>query len=186
MLELLPEKEKKYLKRMYTLRFFSVILLFLLATLVFAGILLIPSYFAARSTHKSIEEQVSFLQAYSDKKRDDRSGLILLGLEEKMDNLRDSLTEPSFLDVVEKVTEVKPQNLSIKSLFFNAPEDEPGEIAASSIKVTLIGESGARSTLLLFVDRLKEISGFEKVDLPISNLAREKDIPYTITISVSK
>jgi len=54
------------------------------------------------------------------------------------------------------------------------------------IKPVLIsGVAGGRQSLAIFRDKLLALDEVSEVDLPISNLAREREIPFTITIVMS-
>jgi len=52
--------------------------------------------------------------------------------------------------------------------------------------IVVMGRSDTRQALADFHATLKQQSWVEKVDLPISNLAKEKDIDFTMTITYKK
>jgi hypothetical protein len=43
-----------------------------------------------------------------------------------------------------------------------------------------------RESIVAFTDNLKKIDSFSKVDLPISNLAKDKNIDFSISINIEK
>lgn len=51
-------------------------------------------------------------------------------------------------------------------------------------KLTLLGQATDRNTLSEFRDRLEDDKQLSAVELPLSNLVSEKDVAFTITMSV--
>ncbi len=76
------------------------------------------------------------------------------------------------LNVSEKV---KPEGVKFSDLIYSHSTDASSTIAIS-------GVAASRSDLIVFVDDLKKQKEFASVDLPVSNLAKESDVKFTINL----
>ncbi len=57
--------------------------------------------------------------------------------------------------------------------------------ASTTATFIVSGVSATRESLVSYVKKLEETKSFKKVDLPISNLAKEKNIDFTINILIA-
>ena len=53
-------------------------------------------------------------------------------------------------------------------------------------EISISGTAASRQALADFRNRLREEDGVESVDLPISNLAKDRDIPFELTVTFVK
>ena len=72
----------------------------------------------------------------------------------------------------------KTKDIYIKELAYTS-------LGETKAKITLVGTGATRESLVFFVKKLEESKFFEKVDLPISNFTRDRDINFSINLTVS-
>lgn len=175
MSNVLPPHDKKYLKREYTLRLFTVFFLFLLSTGLFATILLLPSYFISQSKEASIERQSQLLQRAITFRESDRSTASLVTTKQKLNELAALRMQTPHTDVISAVVRSTDSTITVDAFYYTKKSVDNAEL-----KIT--GRALSRAALLSFSDRLKRERVFERVDLPVSSLARDANIVFSITL----
>jgi hypothetical protein len=84
---------------------------------------------------------------------------------------------PKFIPVVDEILSKKSNNMRISGIYYSVNSATTGVL-------TLEGIGDTRESLVTFSESLKTVPYFKKVDLPISNLAKDKNIEFTISINV--
>jgi hypothetical protein len=93
--------------------------------------------------------------------------------------LTQSENTTSFATVIAEIEDAKMGGV----LLFDFNVTRVGKIFTS---ITVSGTAPSRATLSAFREALDSNTLFEKVELPLSSLAKDKDIPFTITITPDK
>ncbi len=86
-------------------------------------------------------------------------------------------TEPKFMDVVALVEGLPKDGVEVMSYAFTRTS---GNI--SPVQIT--GVASTRQALASFRDNLLKQEGVSEVVLPISNLAKDKDLDFSITVTI--
>jgi len=172
---LLTTKDQKSLGREYTIRLL-VVFCFLLSL---AGIIGSVSLFP------------SFIQAYLEE-REERSAIVALkkdndksGINEIQDELRKDmqyvkiLSEESdhvrFSALIQGVVSLR-QNVRLSSLTLS-------RTSTTTVTVSIQGLAPTRDSLIAFKSRLENLTPGNQVDLPISELAKSRDIVFNMRVS---
>lgn len=177
MINLIPPKAKKGVVREYWLRVVSVWFYTWSAALLGGVLIMVPAYVL-------INSQVSVYEASAKT------------ASEKVANFEDvskSLTVSS-LQAGKLITGFRQSLISERIATLRSLE-KPGvtiseftigrtDEAYEPIQVT--GTAENRQALAAFRDRLLALSDVASVDLPISNLAKDRDIQFTLTVSLKK
>ena len=169
----LPEENKKIIKKEYLRRLFVVIGIFSFSAISIGIILLLSPYLFLKDQKYNLERQLAvseerFLRA----KIED-----IIPLVEEL-NAKISLLSSEQKNVGEKsafikiILEEKTNKIKINDFFFNKG------------KILIQGLSEDRQSLLSFIDSLKKKKDFKKVESPVSNLIKEKDIEFKLTIEL--
>lgn len=87
--------------------------------------------------------------------------------------------EKKITDLLSILTKLQNNNLTIREYDFK----RTGKIIDS---VKMAGEAKTRQTLVDFSDSLSGLEMVEKVDLPVSNLAKDKDLEFSLTIKLKE
>lgn len=175
MINLIPPQARKNVKIEYWTRVVSVWFLLLTFAVFISGTLLVPSLISINS---QLSINGSIYQVANDQnnvyedleKSVSRANSVAQRLV-SLDN------ETSFTQLIFDLESVTGSLVEIKSVSFERTE---GKVEA--IKVT--GSAVSRSALVEFRDALESHETFGSVELPLSNLAKDKDVPFNIVISV--
>jgi len=178
MFNLLPEKHKVKAWRDYEVRRLIVGFLLLFAVLLIALISLLPAYFF--SEQKNIETK-NIAATFSNSEAIKKSGEIstLVSVANKKVSFLKNNKESNIKQLIEYVVSARVTGVKIISFSFVTKTEGPKELLIS-------GSATNRDTLLLFKKNLESMPGFEGVDLPVSNLAKEKDLTFSLKIFIKK
>ncbi len=176
MLNLLPQEEKKILIKEYNLRLSVTIVSFLCILLVIAGVGLFPSYVSQNSEINNLEEKKQEAEQKNSKASIDEAARL-------------SASNKVLVDYLEvRVSEMKatyPAGKIISDIF--AKKNDGIVIEAIEIvdkQVTIRGKAATRASLISFHSTLRTQKEFKNASLPIDNIAKSVDAPFTIQIAL--
>ncbi len=179
---LLPEDEIKILRREYHIRLFITIVFFISSFFVIGILSLIPSYIYTNGVEEKIAQKTSDIE--KDRKA---SGIDSIERELINDNkkikklISDSTNTASYFDLVQKVISSKKSGITVYS--FNISK---GEATTSPIVIVFSGKSPTREALINFKEGLELERNFSKVELPISDLVKNKDLTFSIRLETRR
>jgi len=176
MANLLPQKERKRFLWEYRFRLLTVAMLLLATTMLFGIILLSPSYFVSESKEISILRQSELLKKVISLREGDSSVASLLSTKQKINTLEDVQRQVPQTEVLQAIIKSADEDVTVDAFYYTR-----GGESNSEMRIT--GVAGSRSALLLFSDRLKKEILFDRVDLPVSSLARDSDIVFSILLT---
>ena len=173
MFTLLPEQHKKKLWKLYRLRLATVFCLFITAIFLISIGFLFPSYISLAFDKSALESETENFKNKIEIKKG-------LGLIETLDQVKTtlSLVKPDNTDILESVKIIlkqMPRGFSVESLSYTRGQNEPSSI-------TISGVASERNDLILFTKQLQKELSFESVTLPVSNLAKQSNVPFSLTI----
>jgi len=174
MLNLLPEEEKKRLKREYTVRYLIVIFLAIIFTGIIYFVLAFPSYVISKLKQQELTAIIAELDRVDISKGVPVTELSLIDINKKIGDLRGTGKEVSIANIISEILNTVTSSIKINS--FNYDKNF----------LMLNGMAKDRDGLTSFVKKLEENTLFTKVNLPVSNLAQEKNINFSIQISIKK
>ncbi|MES2471083.1 MAG: hypothetical protein V4526_02530 [Patescibacteria group bacterium] len=179
MYTLLPENHVRDLIRNYRGRLIAVFLFFLSLMLIFGTISLLPAYIVARGYEREAQSKAKVADA-----------------ERKLPQIQDAdqrIQEAEFLyksinslktpflpsAVVTAIVAARGQGVIIDAFeMSHLPE-------GNQLNLVVRGKASLRDNLVDFKKRLLGIPGVTKVELPISDLAKSKDLTFGLKIMVS-
>ncbi len=174
MFNLLPESEKKILRREYARRRAFVFFIACGALIVIAVVMLIPSYVLS---HVKYGAAITDRDATTKESKD--SPALPVG---DMQHIQDLLTfvgtgQPATTSssIITTVAMARPKGIKILSISLVW-----GDKPAAQVR----GISATRESLRTFTDALKTSNIFDAVDLPVSSFAKDADIPFTIGMTI--
>ncbi len=172
MFHLLPEKEKKVLEAEYRYRLLLVGLIFILASLVVASVFLLPSYLLSARRLTDVSVRNDQVKNEIKTKTDPSISTFLSTLKDNLAALKPTQKTPNFSTLVKEITDKKTTGIGIDSF----SRDGKGIIIG--------GQADNRDNLIRFSRDLQMVADFSKVDLPISDFAKDKNINFSITITL--
>lgn len=182
MFNLLPEKEKKIIRRQYRMRKIIVILGFLSFIIFSSLIFLIPSYVLTLFKVQEMKTEISIV-------KNDLIGKNHQLLEEQVTDLNRRIKQvsldqenPEFHDLIDKVLSEKPREVRVTGFLLQEVEDPARR---NTFKIQMTGVSDTRSALVKYTDILEETGLYGKVDLPIESLASQFDTDFNLNLTFS-
>ncbi|MCR4334438.1 MAG: hypothetical protein NUV47_01770 [Patescibacteria group bacterium] len=174
MFNLLPEKYKKRLENEYNIRLAIVVFVLIFLITLISVAFLTPSYLLSKTKETEVENRLATIKNQAPDQTSVELNAVLLQTKKELSVLAPT-SNISFLESIKKILARKIPNITIIGLTII----ENGSIWKTSIS----GVASNRDTLISFKKSLESEQSFSGVDLPISDLARNKDIPFTITVS---
>lgn len=177
MRNLLSQEDKKILRREYKLRVATIAAIFMFFT-VLAGIgELLPSYFILKSRESAAKERVDIIKESVAKRKKDVSSAVLFETKEKLELLAFDENNVSLKIIFETIINKKPSGVHINGIFYDKDQ------SVKENKILIKGEADNRESLLEFKKLLGTESKFTSVFLPISNLASDRNIKFSIKVT---
>lgn len=175
MLKFLLSTERHELRREYKFRVLNVLLVCLLVLALIIAVSLFAPYTIVRLERNLINSELEVIKNSDVSKRraDFEKDYKHLMIEYRIFS-QEFLAPTDFFEVLLKN---KTADVQINSYNFSRIEGEK-----LRIKIDLRGASKTRSALVDYIASLKQEKIFSKVELPITSLTKETDIPFSISI----
>ena len=174
MTNLLLEEDRKDIRRDYVLRLGATAAGFLGVFALMSTVFLVPSFALSISKEGSLRERVELLARTTILRSEDPSLLALSDFNGGLQFLSSRQERQLTNAVLLRVLEAKPSGVSITRLSFARHLDGSADIAIGGLART-------REALLFFERRLRDDTLFSDIVLPVSNLANDKDIEFSMT-----
>lgn len=179
---LLPEKEIKILKREYRTRL-VIFMLFFMSYAVLVGIIsLAPAYILSYNREKEV---LSRLEELKKDRQDNGQNTMLNELASStsiINKIKERKDSVIFSTIISQIIDYKPVGVTIKSFDINLSGDEKSSI----ITMVIQGKALTRESLVSFKNKLSTDPMITNVELPVSDLAKSKDISYSIKININQ
>ena len=177
MLNLLPKDYKNKVRGEYVMRFYSVSCMLFSFLSIFFLVAMFPSYTLV-NTKKNIAEQAS-KSIKGSVKAGDRD-VVLPNIKDLETRLKVVAQVPGEkpTDYIDKALELKGDSVSISNITYTKTAD-------SKKQVILQGEALSRTSLINFSKRVKASDWTITTDIPLSNLANDKNIPFSINLTAT-
>lgn len=176
MLNLLPEQDKAIIRKEYKLRLLIVLFGALAILLLASAIFLSPVYVALTSRNAMLQNDyvsVSMAALQTD-----------AGVQETIDRgvrLVQALSAPADaidpVDLIAKVIEAKSGSVKLTSIVFSTRNGGAMQLQGTSL---------SREALRDYTKSLQLIPAVKEINLPISNFARESNIPFTMDLTLKQ
>lgn len=176
MYKLLPDEERAKIQAEYSRRRYVVMLSASITVIVVGMVGLFPSYMLSNARQNEVEERIKITGEFGldENKAELQAWLARLNL--KLRTLSPKLDQDRPSDLIEEVINRRAVGIKITS-FDWAKAEEAGNTLSIS------GTARDRQALIAFEGSLNASGRFATVALPISNLAREKDINFQVKLS---
>lgn len=180
MINLIPNEEKKRIRREFYFRLFIVSLGMLSLSVFIASVSMLPTYFLSavrkNSSQVNLEIQAKEIVPTLDKESlatiEDLRGKV--GIVEKSEKEKFLVSEKIINEILAK----KMPDIKITQISYQTAADK-------SKKININGSAPSRERLLLFRQALEGSEVFSKVDLPISNFIKGSDIQFFLNLTAS-
>jgi hypothetical protein len=175
MFNLLPELEKRFVRSEYSRRRGIIAFSFSLAAIIIAALFLVPSHIVSYYRQKNLQQSVSVLKESIATKNQQNLNSTISTTNKKIETVMNE-QGPKVTDILVGISHKKSSNIKIKS--FQLSRNSSGKRI-----ISLRGISQDRESLFAFANRFKDDSAYGKVDLPISNFAKDQNIDFSMTLT---
>lgn len=172
MLSFLPKKHKQNLLLEYKLKFSTAIAGSISVLCVIALVGLLPSYLNEKAQADALRVQLDAENTTEEQKNILRKQANQTYSEHLAGEIKKLSAKNKPSDVVSAIIAAKPAGISIQAIQF-------GEKV-----VSVSGIADTRSNLISFEKALKENGAFKEANLPISDITKNVDAPFTINVTV--
>lgn len=173
MINLIPPKAKKIVIREYWSRVAAVWMLMLSFALLIMSLLSLPTYVLIRSLEDAMASQIDYAKAEEGSYKE--SERVIRDTNAFVNHLRGGEEDIAFSIFIEELDKISSENITLTQFGFAR---ENGELK----QISLTGHANTRVGLSNFRDELAAHELFASVDLPISNLAKDKDITFSMKL----
>ncbi len=177
MINLIPQSAKKQIVIEYWLRVVTVWLLLFSITATIGTALMFPVYILVKTQtdvyRESANAAVQKIAVYENVSED----LVRSSQQAKM--VLDNKNQPYLSQYIKLFSTLETSSLELSGISITR-----GVTGVDSIQVA--GTAIDRKALADFRDRLLALEQVEKVDFPISNLAKDKDISFNMVVTLKK
>jgi len=178
MFNLLPDNLKEQIISEYKLRKLTLGVIFLLFIQVSFLVFLFPSWLVSIYKERDILKQTEEMSKSSLVSNINTAVSTINSTNTKLKVLTTVLEYPKFTPFVNAILSKKTNNIQINAIMYTSTE-------ASMATISIQGISSTRESLVSFVKNLENLGLFEKVNLPVSNLAKEKNINFFIDLTIT-
>ncbi len=179
MLSFLPQNNRKKVIAEYLSRVFVIFLVFLFSSAVILIFLFIPSAIFSKYKNQTVNNQLESIKVADRSKNQDPTELIKK-INAMVGMLSNEKTASILMsDMIQKIISLKNKNIQISSISISKDN-------SASEKIIISGVAKTRDDLTMFDNDLKNDDSFYSVDLPISDLIKNTDAQFTITLVYNK
>lgn len=175
MINLIPPKAKKSLTLEYWVRVTSVWMILWAVTIFAATCILLPAYVLISS---QVEVYATSAAEASEKVASyENVSVSLVQASQEARSVMNEVEVVRFSEYVDLFGSLEGETVQISEMSLSRSDD-------GFAPVSLSGIAEDRQALASFRDRLLAEEIVESVDLPISNLAQDRDIPFTLQVEI--
>ena len=178
MFNLLPDSLKNEIKSVYNIRRLVLILLFILFIQISSFVFIYPSWLTASYKEEDALVQTEKMNQSALALNASSTTNTIKSINQRLSIVNTALNYPKFIPIINAVIDNKSKSVSLTRFSYSL-------VSSSTASITLEGVSATRESLVSFKKRLEESGSFKAVDLPISNLAKDKNINFTINMTAT-
>jgi uncharacterized membrane protein YhiD involved in acid resistance len=177
MINLIPPEGYKAARHEYLFRVNAAVGLLIAGVALVLSAALIPAYVLVGVQTKEIERELAQNQSTEDILK--TADTTTKRSNEVLAQLKKSSSTVSISELVEEVQRLAPSSISFKNFTLDSSK-------GATLKMQVQGEAPTREVLAKFKGALESSEKFLKAEIPIADLARNVDVPFVITITISK
>ena len=178
MFNLLPLQAQKAIKRQYQINRAIIFLYFCFASIFIALVFLVPSYLFSAAKEKEVNGLLEATKKTTGGQEKRDLSLVLGEINQKIQILKTD-KRASVAEILQAIILHKSPSIKIIRLVFS-------QSTASDAGVYITGVAADRSALVSFAGELKLDAHFQDAILPTGDLAKDKDIDFSINLPVKQ
>lgn len=176
---LLPQEEIQRLKHEYKVRFLIILIFFVSCGIILGIFSLTPSSLLSYSQEMQVQDRTDALQKSRKASGIDQTEKDLVQTQLIAERISADKNKITYFDTIQKIALHRTPQVLISS--FEITHDH----ATSSPYFAVIqGKSMTREALVAFKTALENDASFTSVDLPLSDLAKSKDVSFALKLTI--
>jgi len=179
MFNVLPDNLKNKIKFEYKLRRVVVVFLFIFFIQICVTIAFFPTWLFSFFNEQEMVQELQKIDGESLLKEVQNTSTSISELNKKLNTLDKVFENLSAVSILENIIIQKNDTIRINEITYSSTQNNDSSII-------LRGIADDREALLSFVKNLESSGLFEKVNVPISNFAKNKNIDFSISLSIKK
>ena len=180
MINLLPQTEKRSIRHAYHLRVVALAFFFLGLVIMFANIMLVPSYLLSAAKERVLSDKLSDLKKSSSVGSDKTLTATIADINGKLGVLAGAQQQFSISGSgIDAILAKKTPEITLSQIAF-------AKNAAGANEFSIAGIAADRASLLAFVKSLQSDASFNGVDLPVSSFVKENDIDFSLEFTIQQ
>lgn len=173
MINLIPPEGYRMVKREYLLRVGAVYGFLFSAVCIFVGVALVPMYVLVGAQIKDVEIEMSHMKDTNEVlKNADKEVTVVGGV---LTQLKVEESEFSISAAIGEIQKNAPEGVIFKTFYIDGSK-------IGGLVIQVQGVSPTREKLIQLKVKLEALDLFQTVQVPISDLARDVELPFAITI----
>ena len=178
MFKLLTEEESRKVRHEYAMRRMVIILSSLILVLVVGVIGLLPTYVLSTIRYNEAQERSRIVANGNQREASSDPKAWLSKINRQLRILSPKLDTDRPSDLIDEIVDQRTSGIKLTGFSWVKSDGK--------INLTISGTSRDRQTLLSFESRVNALDNLSDVTLPISNLAKDKNIDFQIKLSQSQ
>ena len=176
MINLIPPDAKKQVKREYWTRVIVVWLFLSGSAFLIIALVHAPVYWLLHMQLQAYQDEYSQVTDQTEEFKQAETAIV--NTNTVIDLLATPPTSVLFSDVIKEIEKAATiiDGVTVSNITLTRKADALGTI-------TVAGQAATRAGLATFRDALEDNSLFKKASLPLANLAKDRDIPFSITVT---
>ncbi len=175
MVNLLPNSAERAVVWRYRLRLVTLVSLMAALAAFLGGLLLLPSFFLARATADAGLRYADALDQTVGLTNRAGAADTLAALSERVRILDQYAAAPVTPSIIAPLVGALSSSITLTAIDIGRTD--------TGADVSVTGSAKTRDGLLAFANALHGVGGFSNVSLPVSQLAADTDIPFTISFT---
>lgn len=176
-INVLPEGQKKKIRRNYWIRFTSMLLYILAFAGIISALLLFPAYFFSKEKERIAESRLESFNLANPELKTDNLDQIISDINGKLTLLSSKPSTNVGEKIINNLISTKPVGINFSQILYNKRTD-----GVSVLEVH--GTASDRTALRSLKGIIESNPNFSEVDLPISNFIESTDINFKVSMVI--
>ncbi len=151
-----------------------IVMLLLMFSVVVAMLFIIPSFIVVWSGAGDFDDQLEATKTLVDLQRKQGGGSEIVELSERSVLLEGALVRRTATSILQDIAPRIPEGISVRQFSYSLRDKD--------VSVSVLGTASTRAALIAFGDALRQSPLFSRVDVPVSSLAKNENIDFTLTL----
>lgn len=179
MFNLLSQNLKNEIKKEYKIRKLIMVLTFALAIQVSFMVFILPTWLSSFYKEKVMLSDSNKLNQNLSESSVESVSAEILKINQQLNIINNSLNYRGIVVFIDEVLQQKNNTIFIEQFSMSSGNNAEPILFIGGVATT-------RENLVSFVSRLEQSDLFSEVNLPISNLAKDRNIDFSIEIKIKK